>query len=697
MNYTDIDIKTCYESGIDDIVEDFYEPVLGASVKYDRIAGFFSSSSLAVAARGMEKFIGNNGKMRLIASPKLNADDAEMIKSVTEDANNLTLESFGINLNNIENEFVSNHVKALGWMLGHGLLEMKLAIVINDDKPCNGIFHQKVGVMEDNDGHRLSFSGSINESATAWVNNDEEFKVFKEWTGAKEYFEKDLIKFDDFWNGRRENVYVFDLPTAVKRNLIEYSNDFDLESISVNKYKNRKSAKNNFATCISLFPYQNEALVKWRNNNYSMLFEMATGTGKTRTAIAGIDHLFKKEECLVVVVSCPQNTLSVQWEGEIKKLNVNADCSEIIDGTNLNWRSTLYGLLMKNASGFANHCIIYTTHTTSSSNDFTKMIREAGIRGARFLFIGDEVHWLGAEKRRAALLETYRYRIGLSATPSRWFDDNGTRILESYFGNCNFEFTIKEALVNINPLTGKHFLVNYYYHISHVQLNYEEANEYSSLTHKLIKLYAAKGNDSEKESLYNKLLEKRADIIKNAESKYDELNVILDDLMCKGMLENTIVFVSPQQIQTVKEILANKNIIYHKLTQEEGTKKEARFGGKSEREIIIQKFKSKDYKVLVAIKCLDEGIDIPSASIGILMSSSTNPREYVQRIGRIIRQDEGKRFAHLYDICVDSVPLDDECIDIEKKIRSKEQQRMREIAENAINSVDALEHILELN
>ena len=704
MNYTELTIKSCYESGVDNIIEDFYEPVLSLSVKYDRIAGFFSSSSLAIASRGMANFIRNGGTMRLICSPILNEQDADIIKKIYEGQLFLSSEELGIKLNSIEDEFESNHVKALGWMLANNLLEIKLAVLKDENGDIctanqlskNGIFHQKVGIMQDFDGNNLSFSGSINESATAWVNNDEEFKVFKEWMGMEEYYEKDKNRFDAIWKNQRNNVQTFDLPTAIKNDLIDYSKDFNGDSIAIKNYKKTKERRE-LLSKISLFPYQKEALLLWKKNDYNMLFEMATGTGKTRTAITGLNHLMSLCEKLIVIIACPQNTLSVQWMGELEKLNINGDKTEIIDGTNPKWHCTLGSLLAQNSAGFANHCIIYTTHKTASSSRFIEIIKEKRDKNVKTLFIGDEVHWLGASQYRKALLKEYDYRIGLSATPSRWFDDDGTRILESYFGNNHFEFTIKDALLNVNPITGKHFLVNYYYYINHVQLNEVETEQYKKLTSRIIALLSSKGNNSDNEYKFERLIEQRADIIKNAENKYDVFEDIIGKLKQEKNLNNLIIFVSPQQIEKVKEILANNNIIFHKLTQEEGTRKEAKYCNKSEREYIIQQFKTGNYQALIAIKCLDEGIDIPSASRGILMASSTNPREYVQRIGRIIRQDTNKQFAYLYDICVDSIDGDEECNTIEKKIRNKEQLRMKEIAENAINSVDALEHIIQFN
>lgn len=205
-------------------------------------------------------------------------------------------------------------------------------------------------------------------------------------------------------------------------------------------------------------------------------------------------------------------------------------------------------------------------------------------------------------------------------------------------------------------------------------------------------------NDPDAALSLERLLEKRANIIKNASAKFDKLEAILDELEKKGRIENLIIFVSPQQITQVLQILAERGIIFHKLTEKEGTKAEKRFGNKSEREHIITKFKSKDYQAIVAIKCMDEGIDIPTADVGILMASSTNPREYVQRVGRIIRQSPNKLSAYLYDICVDTIhAMEDDSIDLERKIRAKEVVRLKEIAANAINSIDALTIINSLN
>ena len=705
MSFKDLHIKTCYESGVDDIIEDYYVPVLGAAMQYDRIAGFFSSTSLAVVARGIADFIVNGGKMRLITSPRLNGEDAEIVKKIATNDSSLKLSDFGLDLENLENEFEKNHVKALGWMLTSGLLEMKLAVVFNDDGSiCDnetisekGLFHQKVGILKDTEGNELSFSGSINETASAWVNNDEEFKVFKEWD-AREYFERDRKRFDEIWNGERKNVKVYNLPSAIKSNIIRYSSDFDRDSISLKRYRATRLKRFDFKSDKSLFFYQADALNKWKSNDYKLLFEMATGTGKTRTAIAGIKHLNQTRRRLITIITTPQNTLSKQWKDEVEAQKLLFDESVIVDGSVPKWNVLLVKLLLKNGAGMADHICLYTTHNTASSEKFTNAFLQNLQTGTDVLFVGDETHWLGARKFQQALLPCYKYRIGLSATPSRWFDDVGTAKLVDYYGNASFEFTIKDALTEYNPITGKHFLVNYHYFISKVSLDEDESEQYKAISAKISRLWTLKENNSDAALSLERLLEKRANIIRNASAKYSQLELILNALQEKGRIENLIIFVSPQQINEVLGILASRGIIFHKLTEKEGTTPEQRFGNKSEREHIISKFKSKDYQAIVAIKCMDEGIDIPTADVGILMASSTNPREYVQRVGRIIRQSPNKLSAELYDICVDTVhSVNDDIAELERKIRAKEEIRLREIAENAINSIDVLTVINSLS
>jgi len=711
MSFIDLNIKYSYDSSNDNILNDFYIPVLFSSIKYDRIAGYFSSSSLAISARGIAGLIKNNGKMRLIVSPYLSESDINIINQSIENPYLFLEKKLVDDIKLLEDEFQNDHLKALGWMLANELLSIKVAFINNKIKNNideSALFHQKIGILEDNEKNQISFSGSINETASGWLYNIEEFKVFKSWEdGQKNYLNEDKIKFNDFWNNKRENISVIDLPEAVKRKLINMVKNFDKDEFIAKTYEKIKVVDKNVNNIkiikskqrINLFPYQQNAVEMCKSNNFNILFEMATGTGKTITTIFCIEELIKINTKIIVIISCPQNTLSKQWLEQIKLYGPKFDESIIADSSNRNWHSIISDNINKLRIDYYNKIVIYTTHKTASSENFIKIFSSSNLN-IPICFIGDEVHNLGASIYRKALLEIYKYRIGLSATPRRWFDDEGTEFILNYFGDKIFEFTINDALSTINPITNDFFLVKYYYHPIFIDLLEEELYSYIDLSYRILK-FLKKSNKSElnekeeKQKKLEKLYFERAKILVNAKNKFSSL----EDIIAKNNIKNTIIFVSDKQIDEVSNILAKHKIRYHKFTQNQGTKPEKKYGRKSEREYLIEKFKSGDYQALVAIKCLDEGIDIPSASSAILMANSSNPREYIQRIGRVIRQDKEKTKADIFDLIVkpDISRINDSNIkSFEMKIFEKEMVRVKDMASNASNNSDVITKINEI-
>ena len=698
-DFSSLPLKISYDSGTDNILSDFYIPVLSLANRYDRIAGFFSSSALAIAAKGMGEFIANGGEMRLVTCPKLSSSDVRMLKNSVDGLDAVLYRDFITSYEEIEDKFEIDHVKALGWMLANNLLTIKIAVIRNATGICSseeierlGIMHQKVGIMYDQAGNELSFSGSNNESASGWAGNTEEFKVFCSWKGASSYIEADKDKFESFWTGKRLDVEIKDIPTAIKEKLITESRDFDLNRVSVKKYfavRDRKPKEK-----LDLFCYQKKAVEKWNGNNRSLLLQMATGTGKTRTAIGCLDKALKDTNKLLTVIACPQVTLSDQWKRDIDSLDIAVAKSTVLNGNVKNWVAEFKLDLLKLNLGQYKNLVVYTTHQIASSKKYLDIITSDKFNKINKFFIGDEVHGMGADKTRNGLVDCYKYRLGLSATPQRWFDDSGSKIIEEYFGNDSYEFSIHDALVEVNPITKKNFLVKYDYEPCFVSLTDDEVEEYKSITEKIVKSSRYLHDD---DTYLQKMRFKRANIEKNAVAKYDELNRILDEL--GNNLTDTIIFVSDAQINKVVKILGDRGISTTKFTQEQGTVPSAKYGGLSERDFIIKKFKSRDYQVLVAIKCLDEGIDIPSADTAIIMASSTNPREYVQRIGRIIRQAPGKFSARIFDMIIkpDYFRLsDDRLIAVEKRIFEKEMIRVKELSENAVNSITVLKKVYKV-
>lgn len=699
-DFSKLPLKISYDSGLDDILWEFYIPVLSMANSYDRIAGFFSSSSLALASRGMEDFIKNGGKMRLVTCPQLSANDVDMLEKSSASIDTVVTEKFIRDYDEIESQFQRDHVQALGWMLENKKLEIKIAIIKKNGNICTeqqinelGIMHQKVGVFYDRNGNIISFSGSNNESASGWLGNTEEFKVFCSWKGAMPYIEDDIKKFDGFWNNVRPDVEMKDIPTALEEKLISIGKDFEPTKLGVSKYYPERLLREKQP--LKLFFYQQDAVDMWNENNRNLLLQMATGCGKTRTAIGCMKKALEDTKKLLIIVACPQATLSSQWRTDVEGLDIAIEHAIEINGNVPNWKSLLSRETLKLSTGMYKNLIVYTTHQVCSSDKYIEVISHLKDKVTKFL-IGDEVHGMGAEKTQRGLLDLYQYRLGLSATPQRWFDDEGSLLIQEYFGNKAFEFSIEDALKNHNPLTGKPFLVNYKYEPRFVQMTEEELEEYKEITNKIVKMSGHR-DDEDTYNYLQMMRFKRADIEKNAEEKYEALTNILNEL--GDGISDTIIFVSDDQIDKVMKILGSRGIAASRFTQAQGTVASEKYGDMSEREYIIKLFKEGKYKVLVAIKCLDEGIDIPSADTAIVMASSTNPREYVQRIGRIIRQAQGKYKATIYDLIIKpdmTAFYDEKIIELEKRIFRKEMDRVIDLSKNAINNATVLNEVYSI-
>ncbi|WP_296847861.1 DEAD/DEAH box helicase family protein [uncultured Methanobrevibacter sp.] len=660
----DLNIKFKYDSDKDDLINEFYMPVLSNSSEYYRMSGFFSSTSLAISAQGISNFIINDGKMKLICSAVLSKEDKRIIEESNENPTKF-IEKYALNDFRSMNEgFVKEHVEALGWMLANDLLEIKIAIPKNNQ----GIFHSKIGVLKDDEDNIISFSGSDNETASGWLHNIEEFKVFCSWDESeKKFVYSDLDDFNRYWRGDTVKTDVVDIPLAIKNELIKLApkskNDLTI-------FKSKKSK-------IKLRDYQNEAIKNWFNNDCCGLLEMATGTGKTFTALSCFKELADSKDKLVTVIACPQSHLIDQW---VKDVKIFHDGKIIIaSGKNSNWKDDLKNLRKKFLYGALDKAVVMTTHASLSSDYFIKTIKKFDVER---LLIVDEVHGIGSFKQRLGLNECYEYRLGLSATPKRWFDEEGTTIIEDFFKGTVYEFDISRALTEINPDTNETYLAPYYYYPIIVDLNDEEYDEYISYSYKIAQILSSKKikNKDKELTKYNTL---RQRIINNAENKYFEFDRLLKE---NPGIDKLIVFCSPQQIDYVQQILNENRVIpQHKFTEKESATI-SKITGMSERDEILQLFAEGSYKALVAIKCLDEGVDVPVAETAIIMSSTSNPREHVQRRGRILRRAPGKKYAVIYDILV----FPEEQTDAGSKIMKKEILRYKEFAENAINSYDCL-------
>jgi len=662
-----VQLKKFYDSDKDDILKEFFIPTLSVSTSYKRLAGFFSSTVLATAARGLSKFILNGGKMELVIGAHLSKDDFEVVRSSSEKRNEF-ISNFVIHeLENIDSMLLDN-VKALGWMLKNNLLELKIAIVSN-----KGIFHQKVGIFEDNKGNRISFSGSDNETGSAWKYNIEEFKVFRSWIPEEvDWFKSDLEKFNRFWSNNSKKAIVMNAPEAIRKKLISISPNSvnDLKIVEGEIVDNKEKTSTSQDSRLKLRSYQISAVEKWIKNGSKGIFEMATGTGKTITALGAAERISKENGRICVIISVPYKHLATQWKKVIEKQIPDSIIVEAYSGV-ADWKKKLNSRLKYYRDNLVKKLFIVSLYSTSSTTDFIDIINKNHNQKNSYLIIADEMHNLGAPSLSKGMLDIYNKRLGLSATPTRHFDEIGTKTLEKYFDRVVFKYSLRKAITD-------GLLTPYEYYPVFVTLDDQEFQKYLDYSRKI--LFSKKAeNDEKAEEYLRMLLIKRSKIIKSSKNKLVEFKKIMESISKNEGIDHLLVYCdSGGQLIEAQKIINELGIINHKFTQIESL---------SERNQIIDDFDKGVYDCLAAVKCLDEGVDIPSIKTAVILASSSNPREYIQRRGRVLRKYKGKESAKIYDFCVLPPNLieDSHLREIEKGILKKELHRIQDFLDTAEN------------
>lgn len=613
MSLKDIDhlIEPNYFSANTDLVENFYNLVLTESVKYDRLAGYFSSGSLSVAAKGMTNLIENNGHIRLLCGVQLSEDDWNSISN-PEQFKDLINKNFLGEYESLEDELIWNYTKVLGWMIAKEILEVKIGLNYIDGKyePGN-IYHPKLGIFYDSDDNCIVFVGSVNESARGWAKNSENLSTYKSWQNDV-HIPSNISAFEEFWNDNNDNIKVYDVPDESIDFFIEHSpkDKVELEETIV-KIKQLEKPPYEKKEIKTPYAYQLDAMDSWFANGKRGILAMATGTGKTFTSLNCLKKILKDEEVLTII-ACPYNHLVEQWKDEVVKMDLGK--THEFYGVNSKWGSDfdILNRKLNNNVKFEKPQIILTNHQTFHTPDFISKIKNLKEKNFKrnLLLIVDEVHHVGSEGFSEGLLQEYDYRLGLSATPKRYMDYEGTQRIMNYFEREVFEFTIRDALHRRHGPKREPFLTPYCYYPIKVKLTEEETKNKS------------KAN--------------------NAEDKYKILGEILDNM--EEPIDHLIIFCSPQQRKRVLQILNEKNINPKaEFTYNEDLKL---------RKKLLNGFDKGEYKALVAMRCLNEGVDVPSTDKVIIMSSSPNPAEYVQRRGRVLRRHPGKEKAYIYDMVV---------------------------------------------
>lgn len=222
----DCDFKISYGPA-DDRLHDFYIPTLSCSIRYDRSAGFFSSTALAVAAAGIARLIQNGGKMRLLVGAALSEEDVWAIQR-GHDLSRQVAQRLLAALEDPLELLVKQRLEALAWMVAEGTLQVKVVLPLGPDgQPlpssiAHDYYHPKEGIFTDASGDRIAFSGSINESATGWQQNYEQFAVYRSWDASQPYLAQVAHRFESLWGGQERDWVAMPVPKAVEERLLRF-------------------------------------------------------------------------------------------------------------------------------------------------------------------------------------------------------------------------------------------------------------------------------------------------------------------------------------------------------------------------------------------------------------------------------------------------------------------------------------------
>jgi superfamily II DNA or RNA helicase len=674
MGFKGLNLKAFYDSDSDDLLHDFYVPVLGEAIRYERLAGFFSSKVLAAAARGIYKFILNGGEMKLITSAYLQQTDVEAIRRGATQPETVIAESGIREIQEIDEPFIMEHLKALAWLIAKGRLSIKIAIPLDEfgiPKSAGriekeGLFHPKVGVFKDRNGDTISFNGSINETARAWMYNRESFHVFKSWMpGDLQHLKGDVDSLERWFEGRILRSKVIEIPESLKSEVIRFA-PADIQELNLAAYEQTR------VSLQDLRDYQKEAMESWLYQKPTQIprrkgiHEMATGSGKTWIAIACLQAIDRDPgiERLLTVIAVPYKHLIPQWRDELMKWRFN-DVIEL-HGEISDWEDVFTNLSLSVKLGHKKRGLVVTTHDTLSNPKFAEVARRSDFP---MMLIVDEVHAVGSPVRKERITDNYNFRLGLSATPTRYFDDEGTKFIVDYFGGIVYSLPIEKAV-------SMGILVPYEYFPRIVELSKDEFEEYVVLTKKYASIASAK--DEQLASLQERFLFERAKLVESAAAKYDALADVLEGI---PKVDHCLVFATERQIPGINRILDSRRVVHHNFTEMEDL---------SERTELLARFSKGDYGALVAIRCLDEGVDVPAAKSAIIMASTGNPRQFIQRRGRLLRTDakSGKQRAQIWDFVVAAKLKPDPAGDyfhLERGILERQLKRVQEFSSTALN------------
>lgn len=694
MCFQDLNLSDEYRNLSQDIIEEFFIPVLSNSIIYQRAVGFFSSSALIELSKGITHLVKNGGKIQVVASPRLSEEDIAAINMGLILKEELIFNKLQSELFEPKNIYEEKRLNFICNLIAYGVLEIKIAIMKSQNNIC--MYHEKMGLMMDTDNNIIAFTGSMNETSTAFLHNYETIEVYKSWTHDKQRVLNKKKAFELIWNDSDPAIEVISFENVKEELFKKYKKNDEIDltidlpsqpKLNPPVIKGPKIPQN-----ISLYDYQCNAIESWAEQNFNGIFDMATGTGKTITSLAASVKLFEKlNGKLAIIIVCPLQHLVEQWTKEATMFNMKPIVG-YSKSSQKNWLDRLQNVTRLFNNGEYNHFCFITTNSTFSTEKVQKIISRLH---NKTLLIVDEAHNFGSKNLSRLLPSNIEYRLALSATINRKNDELGTSKLLSYFGEKCIEYTLEDA-INQKKLTP------YYYYPIPVSLTEDEREKYIDITKKIIKCcsFDRNGNIEITESA-KILLIQRARIIAGAQNKLNVLKKLMREhvhdthmlVYCGSTcmtedLENSRVNEDEKrQIDIVTNLLGNElGIKVAQYTSREDVKT---------RQALKESLANGDrLQALVAIKCLDEGVDIPSIKKAFILASSTNPKEYIQRRGRVLRKFPGKKHSEIFDFVTIPYELDTHDISLDQlkiynSLIQNEMDRITEFSKISLNPSDS--------
>ena len=655
MNFRELDIHRSYVSyGDQNIADSFLVPALKCTCTYRRSVGFFSSGVFSPIIDGIVALSRNGGKIQLVASPKLNEEDIKAIDIGYQKREDIISGAFERDFADAIDDLDDARLQLLASLIASGTMDIKIAVTSG-----SGIYHDKLGIMEDFDGNTIVFYGSPNSSLSGYRNNYEKIRVVKSWVSSDvDSIEDEKNEFDALWNDTNPHVKVYDYTVSAK-----------LKILSV--LANRKAADEGTGAKapIVLRDYQEAAINAWVENDYHGFYVMATGTGKTWTAIFSAIKLMDTHPVMTVICA-PYKHLVRQWAEDVEKAVPDA-ILVLVSSENHGWEQQLSQAIVRQRLHKDTKIIVISTISSFYLERFQNTIRKSK---QEKLLIVDEAHRF--TKRPETLKQQFQYMLGLSATPFSGKDTAKGNELMAFFGGRVFNLPIEDALA-------RGFLVKYNYYPIFVNATADEEERFRKRSAQIAGCF--RNNvciDPENLALY---LRARLRIISMAQEKLDRIEEILAHVKEK---DHFIVYCGDgrlygnndeeiRHINFVKDKLSALGFKPSQFTASENM---------AERMDLVDAFNEGAIDALAAIRCLDEGINIPSINGALILSSNDDYREFVQRRGRILRIYGKKEYANIYDVIV--LPSHETT-----KMAEIELRRYYEYARLAINSDDLLRNL----